>query len=156
MKKYAFLLMPALLGACILLKAHYIPTAKAEDQKMVEAAILDYVEGVYEVDPSRIERSVHPTLRKRGFYFEKDKNAYSGQLDMSYEQLVHLAKTWNKEGKRANAKSPKKIEVFDVLDKTAVGKLTAEWGVDYFHLAKLDGKWYIMNVIWQSPPQPAK
>ena len=42
--------------------------------------------------------------------------------------------------------------VFDVLDKTASAKLTAEWGVDYFHLAKVGGKWQIMYVLWQSPP----
>ena len=27
-----------------------------------------------------------------------------------------------------------------------------EWGIDYFHLAKLDGTWTIMNVIWQTYP----
>ena len=42
----------------------------------------------------------------------------------------------------------------DVLDKTATAKLTADWGVDYFHLARFDGQWQIVNVMWQSPPMP--
>jgi hypothetical protein len=121
-----------------------------ENTKAVEAAILDYVEGIYEVDSTRIERSVHPELHKRGYWFSKKDGAYKDNLDMSYQELVHLAATWNKTGKRANADSPKKIEIYEVTDKTASAKLTAEWGMDYFHLAKIDNKWVIMNVLWQS------
>jgi hypothetical protein len=32
----------------------------------------------------------------------------------------------------------------------------AEWGVDPFQLAKLDGSWTIMNVIWQTNPPQAE
>lgn len=42
--------------------------------------------------------------------------------------------------------------MFDVLDQTASAKLTAMWGVDYFHLAKYDGQWKIVNILWQEPP----
>lgn len=24
----------------------------------------------------------------------------------------------------------------------------ADWGVDYIHLVKLDGKWKVVNVVW--------
>ncbi len=124
-----------------------------EDQKGVEEAILDYVEGLYLVDSTRIERSVHPEMRKRGYWYNSKKESYRDNLDMTYEQLVSLAASWNKSGKRVTADSPKKIEIYDVLDRTASAKLTAEWGIDYFHLAKLGGKWYIMNVLWQSIPE---
>ncbi|MEO0340105.1 MAG: nuclear transport factor 2 family protein [Bacteroidota bacterium] len=120
------------------------------DHQAVEAAILDYVEGIYEVDSTRIERSVHPELRKRGYWYNKNEEAYADNLDMSFDQLVHLAATWNRSGERANAESLKKIEIYDINDRTASAKLSAEWGIDYFHLAKLDGKWMIMNVLWQS------
>ena len=46
-----------------------------------------------------------------------------------------------------------RITVYDVLDQTATAKLVAEWGIDYMHLAKFDGKWMIVNVLWQSPPK---
>jgi hypothetical protein len=38
------------------------------DREAVRGAVLDYVEAIYNVDPSRIERSVHPKLAKIGFY----------------------------------------------------------------------------------------
>ncbi|MCL4116061.1 UNVERIFIED_CONTAM: hypothetical protein GTU68_007463 [Idotea baltica] len=122
----------------------------ASESEGVRNTILDYVEGIYEVDSTRIEKSVHSQLRKRGYWYNADKEKYSDNLDMSFEQLRHLSATWNINGKMVSENSPKKIEIYDVNDRTASAKLTAEWGIDYFQLAKLDGKWMIMNVLWQS------
>jgi hypothetical protein len=44
------------------------------------------------------------------------------------------------------------VEIFEVLDQTASAKLTAFWGIDYMHLAKYDGEWKIVQVLWQSAP----
>ena len=122
------------------------------DKEQVHAAVKDYVLGLYEVDTNRIKRSVHPTLWKRGYYMPPDKKGYKGPFEMTFEQLVSLTAKWNKDGNRANEKSPQTVEVFEVLDKIATAKVTAEWGIDYFHLAKEDDKWYIMNILWQSTP----
>ena len=155
-----FLFLLLLIGSCApdspkSLSASLLSTTASNgpDYQAVESAILDYVEGIYEVDSTRIERSVHPQLRKRGYWYNPKEAGYRDNLDMTYDQLVHLAARWNHSGKRANDSSPKKIEIYDVNDRTASAKLTAEWGIDYFHLAKLDGKWMIMNVLWQSIPE---
>lgn len=123
------------------------------DYAGVKSAILDYVNGLYEADSTKIERSVHPDLHKRGYWFNDREKAYRDNLDMTYDQLVSLAARWNKSGESANADSPKVIEIYDINDRTASGKLIAEWGMDYFHLAKFDDKWMIMNVLWQSLPE---
>ena len=120
-----------------------------EDHEGVKAAVLDYVEGIYQVQPERIERSVHPSLRKHGFYVKDGKYV---EVPMTYEQLVKLAGTYNSKGKIPKD-APKEVTVLDVMDKTASAKLIADWGMDYFHLAKYDGKWMITNVIWQSLPK---
>ncbi|MDX2151285.1 MAG: nuclear transport factor 2 family protein [Bryobacteraceae bacterium] len=121
------------------------------DREGVRQAVLDYVEGVYNVQPERIERSVHPELAKRGFWRPDVAKPYQAN-QMTYERLVNLAGAWNKDKKKPVEKFPKEIVVLDVLDQTAAAKLTAEWGIDYFHLAKYDGKWKIINVLWQSHP----
>lgn len=125
-------------------------TPLQDETEAVRQAVLDYVEGVYNVDPARIERSVHPELTKLGFYRQQGKDGYTGGK-MTYTQLVELSKNWNKEGKLPKT-APKEITIFEVQDQTATAKLTAQWGTDYFHLAKYDGKWQIINVLWQSPP----
>ena len=124
-----------------------------KDHQDVKAAILDYVEGIYEVDSTRIEKSVDTSLRKIGYWYNKKDSAYMDNLPMTYDQLVRLAARWNKDGKRTDENSPKKIEIYDVNSKTASAKLTAEWGIDYFHLGKYNDQWKIINVIWQSMPE---
>ncbi|HJQ69242.1 MAG TPA: nuclear transport factor 2 family protein [Blastocatellia bacterium] len=120
------------------------------EKEAVKQAVLDYVEGIYDVDHKRIERSVHPELAKRGFYIKKGETAYTGS-PMTFAQLVELAKSYNKNG-RVPKDAPKEVVIYDVLDQTASAKLTAVWGVDYMHLAKYDGKWMIVNILWQTPP----
>lgn len=125
--------------------------AASDDEEGVRQAILDYVEGVYEVAPERIRRSVHPDLHKFGYSRRGPDEDYH-RVPMTFDQLVELAATYNVNG-RVPADAPKDIELFEVLDKTASAKLTAHWGVDYFHLAKIDGKWMIVQVLWQRLPQ---
>ncbi|WP_405282480.1 nuclear transport factor 2 family protein [Gaopeijia maritima] len=119
------------------------------DEEAVREAVLDYVEGVYEVAPERIDRSVHPSLHKLGFLRRPDGSW--GTAPMDFEQLRALAGQWNADG-HVGDDGRKEVTVLDVLDQTASAKLVAEWGVDYFHLARVDGRWQILNVLWQTPP----
>jgi hypothetical protein len=128
-------------------------TSPEQDKEAVKAACYDYINAFYQADTTLAYRSVHPQVQKRGFWFNDKKNEYAKMGEMPFNRLIALAKVWNKDGKEANAQSPKKVEVFEVSDKTAVAKVIAVWGIDYMHLAKIDNKWYIMNVLWQSPPK---
>jgi|GEM_PF-1247704 hypothetical protein len=123
-----------------------------KDFEKIEAAILDYVEALYLVDSTRINKSVDKSLRKIGYYFHPDKKNYIDNLEMTHQQLVRLAARWNSDFDQADENSPKEIEIFDINSKTASAKLTAVWGIDLFHLAKVNNQWKIVNVIWQSQP----
>ncbi|HKO96750.1 MAG TPA: nuclear transport factor 2 family protein [Pyrinomonadaceae bacterium] len=147
MKRLLFLVLTILLVAIPI-----VAQDKNADKEAVRQAVLDYVEGIYNVEPARIERSVSPNLAKLGFYRPPADTAYRPGRSMAFQQLVEIAQTYNKEGKLR--KDPRKdIEIYDVMDQTATVKLTAEWGIDYMHLAKMDGKWMIVNVLWQSHPK---
>ena len=137
--------------ACAVLCVFWlINSAKVEaERQAIIAAVLDYVEGLYEDATERLERSVSPHMAKRGYYM---RDGVYKEIPMTYEQLVDLSKRWNKDGTRVTDKSPKKIDIYEILDQTASVKLTAEWGIDYMHLGKYDGKWKIVNVLWQSHP----
>jgi hypothetical protein len=139
------LALPALLVSFALQDAEM-----SAEQKAVEAAVLDYVEGIYDVDPERIERSVHKDLKKYGFWRKDAETPYQGK-PMTYDQLHALAGEYNPD-KHIPADAPKQIEVLDLMDQTATAKLTAEWGVDSMQLAKFNGKWQILHVLWQSHP----
>ena len=143
-----------LLIAVVVLLPVVVAAQTDADREGVRVAVLDYVEGIYEVDASRIERSVHPDLAKRGFFVKRGETAYSPHV-MTFQQLVDLAKSYNKDG-HVKKDAPKEIVIFDVSDQTASAKLTAVWGIDYIHLAKYEGKWKFINVLWQTPPKSGK
>jgi putative lumazine-binding protein len=123
-----------------------------EDAEGVRSAVEDYLEALYDAEPDRIERSVSRDLVKFGWYQSEPGGEFEGSA-MTFEQLHSLAARWN-EGNRQQITetSPRAISVLDVLDKTAVAKLTAVWGIDYFQLEKTEGRWMIRHVLWQSHP----
>ena len=148
----AFIASTVLAAVTLTAPAVMSRTQAAQDREAVRQAGLDYVEGIYNVQPERIERSVHPSLVKRGFY-KKDASAPYVEMPMTYDQLVNLSRTWNKDGKRNT--TIKNVEVLDLLDQTAVVKVTASWGIDHMLLGKYDGKWKISLIQWQSHPPKA-
>jgi hypothetical protein len=135
----------SLVALCLLVAG----PATASDRDAVERAVLDYVEGVEQGKPELIERGVHIHLAKFGFgrNREGDYKIYP----MTFDELVELAANMKKEG-HVPENPTHNVEIFEVLDKTAAIKLTAFWGVDYMHLAKYDGEWKIVQVLWQSHP----
>lgn len=122
-----------------------------DDKQHVTNAVTDYVDAFYHGDTTKILRSISPAVVKYGYYRKKDQSTYAGE-PMSFREMLDYATSV---GKRKNPnvdKFVKKIEVLDCQDQTAAAKLTAWWGTDYILLAKLEGKWMITHVLWQSPP----
>jgi hypothetical protein len=125
----------------------------SSDADGIRQACFNYIDAFYKTDTTLAYQSVHPTLQKRGFLFNNKTNTYSEQLEMPFLALISLAKIWNKEGNRTNEKSPRKVKILEIADKIATAKVTAVWGFDYMQLAKLNGQWMIINVLWQSTPK---
>lgn len=119
----------------------------------VREACFNYINTFYNADTTLAYKSVHKSVRKTGFYYQDDNQKYSEQLEMPFNDLVSLAKRWNKDGSRTDEKSPKEVTIFEVSDQTASAKVTALWGIDYLSLMKENDRWMIVNVLWQSPPK---
>ena len=115
-------------------------------QHICTRALVDHEQGTL------IESFVKEELAKRGYYIARGQNTYSNS-PMTFAELVNTARTWNREGRVDPERAPKEIRILDLLDQTASAKLIAHWGVDYFHLARYDGRWMIVNVLWQTPPR---
>ncbi|HEX9892394.1 MAG TPA: nuclear transport factor 2 family protein [Gemmatimonadales bacterium] len=124
----------------------------AADSAAVRAAVLDYVEAIYRADTSRILRSVRPELAKRGYFIPRGQSGYTNE-PMTFAELLTTARTWNASGRVDADKAIKEVKILDLLDQTASAKLVAVWGVDYLHLARYDGRWMIVNILWQTPPR---
>lgn len=125
--------------------------AEGPDSEAIRQAVRNYADSAYLVKPELVERSVHPKLQKIG-YVKRGGEDYR-ELWMNFYELKELVAGWNKEGRFDPQTAKREIKILDQLDRTAVARLDAEWGIDFFHLAKKDGTWKIMNVIWQSYPE---
>ena len=122
-----------------------------KDERAVREAINNYVDTFYKNDPSLAEKSIWDQLAKRGWARRNVEDSYTGPLFMNFDQAIELSKEYRKdEGIPQDA--PREITIFEVSDVTASAKVTAIWGFDYFHLAKMEGSWKIVNVLWQTYP----
>ena len=127
-------------------------TASPPDREGVRRAVLDYVEGFYEGDSTKLLRSVSPAVRKSGYYRAHPDSAYRESVMPFPDGFMGYARRVREGRTRNPPNPPKEVQLLDVLDQTASAKLTAWWGVDYLLLARQDGRWRITHVLWQSPP----
>jgi Putative lumazine-binding len=141
-------LVLAMLGISLMAPA-FSSAQTAADREGVERAALDYLEGFYEGSTEKLSRSVHPEVLKFGFY---RKNREYHRSPMTFDEMLAFARRVKDRQEFPAQDAPKRVELLDVLDQTAAVKVYAWWGSDYLNLAKYDGEWKIVQVLWQSPP----
>jgi hypothetical protein len=117
----------------------------------IKAAALDYIEGWYEGNTERMARAVHPELAKR-IVINADGHSRVDQMGAS--KLV--ANVRGGGGTKTPAdKQRKDVVILDRFQNAASVKVVASDWVDYLHVAKFDGRWVIINVLWElNPPAP--
>ena len=141
-----------LLAAALLLCA--LPAAPthaqtAADSAAIRATALDYAEGWYTGDAARMGRALHPRLAKR---ISMQQNG-AWQLDeMTAEELTQAA------GQGGGTRTPEAqrqadVQILDIFGNTASVRLTMSGWIDYMHMARVDGRWQIVNVLWELKPR---
>jgi hypothetical protein len=113
------------------------------DREAIVAAGLDYLQGWYTADASRMERALHPELAKRIFRHNPDGTKTLGQ--MSAMTLVQRTRA----GAGRNGLQRADIKILDMFRDTAGVRADANYWIDYLHVAKVDGQWKIINVLWE-------
>lgn len=121
------------------------------DKKGVEKACMNYIEGFYEGDTSKLKASLQPTLNKFGFWKNDKTGKYDQRPHMSYDRALAYASNVLEKKDFPKADAPKKVEVLDVGNSIASAKVTAWWGIDYMLLSKRGDKWMIEQVLWEGP-----
>lgn len=129
--------------------ALYVTAQDAKEN--VTRACMDYIEGFYEGDTSKLIRCLNPSLYKFGYWQDKKTGKYAPDGNMTWRQALDYAKQVYEKKNFAKANAPKKVEVLDIMNTIAAAKVTAWWGVDYILLAKQNDKWMIEQVIWEGP-----
>jgi putative lumazine-binding protein len=127
-----------------------LPAQSPADSAGIRQAALDYIEGYYEGDGARMERALHPELAKRIVRVDERGRYQLGQ--MSAMTLVMGTRAGG--GKDTPvAERRKDVTIFDIYQNAASAKIYASGWVDYLHLAKWNGRWVIINVLWELHPR---
>jgi len=141
MKKISFLLVLCIAGKFL----------HAQEKEKIEKACLNYIEGFYEGDTTKLMAALKPSLYKIGYWKNKTTGNYDFDEQMTWRQAMDYAKNVMTKKNFAKAGVPKKVEVLDIMNTIASAKVTAWWGVDYVLLSKQDNKWMIEEVLWEGP-----
>lgn len=119
------------------------------DSAAIRATALDYIEGWYEGNAERMERALHPDLAKRIVNVNERGRSTLGH--MSAMTLVQFARGGG--GKdTAPARQRKDVRILDIFGNTASVRVDAATWIDYMHIAKWNGRWVILNVLWENRP----
>jgi hypothetical protein len=126
--------------------------APAADSAAIRAAALDYIEGWYAGDAARMERALHPELAKRIV----NTNPQNGRSSLGQQSALTLINgTKNGGGKDTPpAQQTKDVRILDIYRNAASARIDASTWIDYLQLAKWNGRWLIVNVLWELKPAP--
>ncbi len=112
--------------------------ASDEDLTAIRQTALDYVEGWYEGNAERMERSLHSDLVKR--IIRRDR------VDtLNKEQMVNNTRL---NGKGFTGQMKNIVNILDIYGNIATVKVDSVGYIDYLHIGKVNGKWEIINVLW--------
>lgn len=120
------------------------------DRQAITQTALDYVEGWYEGNAERMERALHPDLAKRIVF--RDEKGRTRLEQMSAMGLVLGVKRGG--GKDTpKEKQQKDVTILDVFENVASVKAVMSGWIDYMHMGKVNGRWVIINVLWEFKPK---
>ena len=140
-----------------------VSTQTDADSAAIKETLLNYVEGWYEGNATRMQRALYPDLAKR-IVRRNPKTGKEYLEKMTAKELI--TGTGTDGGCAADStdsrpkcilipkdRQQKDITIFDIYEDEASAKVVFLGWVDYVHLARINGRWVIVNVLWQEKPE---
>ena len=123
-----------------------------DDDSAIKETALNYIEGWYEGDAARMESALHPELAKRMIYTDPK----TGRSQFNHMGAMQLVQNTRRGGGNKTPKDEqlKEITILDRFNNAAVIKIVASGWIDYLEVAKFNGQWKIINVLWELKPKP--
>jgi len=140
----------ALITAVGIINATSASAQTATDSSAIVATALDYIDGFYTSDAERMERALHPELAKR--IVGDPAGPESHLQNMTAEQLVQATASRGAAGIPEDARR-EDVSILDIYNNMASVRIDAGLWIDYLHVARWNGKWKIVNVLWEMAPR---
>lgn len=137
-------------AALLLTILSHFAFSQTTDKQAIEQAAINYMESYFESNQSQMELAIHPEVAKRHVI---EREGFQLIKNMGYTELVSLTKL---NGKKWASLQGQPLEVtVQLLDLdgsiASVKASTNQYDFyDYMHLAKINGEWRIINVLWDT------
>lgn len=121
----------------------------AADTAGIRQAALDYIEGWYEGNGERMERALHPDLAKRIVNTNPQ-----GRSVLGHQSAMTLVQNTRRGGGKDTPPAQRRtdVRILDIFGNTASVRVDADRWIDYMHIARWNGRWVIINVLWENRP----
>lgn len=123
------------------------------EREAIKRTALNYAEGWYEGNADKMESALSPDLAKRIAQTNSQGQSSLGQ--MTAMRLVQATRGGSGKSTPA-AEQQKDVTILDMMGTAATVKLEMRDWVDYMHIGKMNGKWVIINVLWEMKPAKPK
>ncbi|NNE45905.1 MAG: hypothetical protein HKN37_04510 [Rhodothermales bacterium] len=123
----------------------HVKAQTSSDSTAIVAAALDYIEGYYDADAERMEKALHPDLAKRIVMTDPQQ----GRSHLRQMSALTLIQATSGKSPTPDSERQQDVTILDIYGNTASVKVVATDWVDYLHVAKWNGEWKIVNVLWE-------
>ena len=122
--------------------------ATPEDVQAITKVSRDYTDGWFTADAERMRSALHPELVKRTIWHDTQNDTWKVGRTLTAEAMVGFT---DQGGGSAHPESEKvfEIEVLDAFRDIATVKVSSHPYMDYLHLAKINGRWWIINCLYE-------
>jgi hypothetical protein len=133
----------------VLLLAGTLDAQTSADSAAIRQAALDYIEGWYEGNAERMERALHPDLAKRIVNVDQ-----RGRSVLGHQSAMTVVQNTRRGGGKDTPPAERRtgVRILDTFGNTASVRVDADRWIDYLHVGKWNGRWVIINVLWENRP----
>lgn len=119
---------------------------RTDDEAAIVQTILDYFEGWFDGDATRMERALHPALAKRSL---DPRGTGEDTLDETSAQWMIEATAQGIGKSRDVGERGIRVRVDDVTGSMAAVTVHSTVYTEYVHLARTGQGWKIVNTLWK-------
>ena len=117
---------------------------RAPDEAAIGEVARAYIESWLDGEAGRMGSALHPMLAKRGL----DYGPQAAPIGIHHLDTEYMVESAGR-GPRPQYGREADVTILDLADNVASVKVVSEPFVDYLHLARIDGRWWIVNVLYE-------
>ena len=122
-------------------------TGSSIDSAGIRRAVLDYVNGWYEGDAARMERALHSDLAKRIWRPDPERGGGRMENQTAMTLVQGTRRGWGRQTPEPLRR--REVEILEIFGNAASARARMTDWIDLMHLARVNGEWKIVNVLWE-------